>query len=148
MDEKQLFSLIRQVADMAFEYSSPDTGSERWLEDRRKENVNPFYSQTESGLFLELYYGIPGRIWTPWGQWDCWGSSSGGWGDVMSKFLERLGAVEHIPLRRSKMGEFGPVFALTEVDGVALPPAVIRAHDEFIEYKDARAAWENLEQQV
>jgi hypothetical protein len=45
------------------------------------------------------------------------------------------------------MGVFGPVYALTSVDGVTLPPAVERKHDQYIEYEDANAAWKTLMQQ-
>lgn len=144
MDETRLFKLVRQVADLAFEYGSPDIGSDLWLEDRRNEEVNPRYHQAESGLFLELYYGIPGSIWTPWGNWNCWGSGSGNWNDAIQELLKRLGAVEHIPLKRSLMGEIGPVYALTSVHGVPLPPAVERRRDEHLTYEKVMEAWRSL----
>lgn len=144
MDENSLFALVCKVADLAFEYASPEVMSDLWLEDRRGEEVNPFYSQTESGIFLELYYGQPGSIWTPWGKWNCWGSGAGYWDEVMPEFLQRLGAVEHTPLSRTSMGEFGPVYKLTCVDGIALPDAVKREQDAYLDYKDAKEAWSKL----
>jgi hypothetical protein len=144
MDNRQLFRLIREIADMAYDYANSTTGLPLVLSDYRGESVNPFYYQTESGLFLELYYGKPSKIWTPWGSWRCWGSGEEEWGNVMSQFLQRLGAVEHQPLSRTHAGEFGPVYAITSVDGVPLPRATERAHGQYMAYEDAKAAWQSM----
>jgi len=143
MTDKELFAAIRKIADMAYEYASADVGGEPWLEDRRGERVNPYYNQTESGVFLEMYYGIPGKLWTPWGSWNCWGSGSG-YGGEYDRMLERLGAVEHTPETISTMGVFGPVYALTSVDGDPLPEAVVRDRQKFIDSKAIDAAWETM----
>ncbi len=144
MDDKQLRKIAKRVAGMAYEYASPSTGAERWLEDRRKEEVNPLDNQTKSGLFLSLYYGEPGSIYTPWGEWNCWGSGSGSWNEVMPKFLQSLGAFEAIPLKRTDIGEFGPVYAITSVDGISLPEAVLRDKGDYLEYDEAIRLWKSL----
>jgi len=145
MNDKQLLRLAKKVANIAYEYASPKTGSDIWLQDRRKEEVNPFYHQTKEGLFLCLYYGQPGSIYTPWGEWNCWGSGSGDWTGAMPQFLQRLGAVEAESLKRTSMGEFGPVYAIMRVDEVSLPTPVMREHDEFLEYDDAKKAWKRAQ---
>lgn len=145
MDEKQLFDLVQKIAVMAYDYATPvPAQGGLWLEDNRAAVIVPSHFQTSSGLFLELYYRIPGKIWTPWGVWSCWGSGVGWDNETMSKFLARLGAVEYMTLTLSSLGEFGPVYALTSVDGVPLPPAIERPRDKYMKYEDAMAAWEAL----
>lgn len=61
----------RKIADIVFEYFA--TGASHaspYLEDRRRETPNSFYNQTAQGFFLELYYGLPSKLWTPWGTGD------------------------------------------------------------------------------
>lgn len=149
MTDEELFDLAQKVSLIPYAYASGNSGgnSKLWLEDRRRESVNPYYNQTESGLFLEVYYGIPGHIWTPWGQWNCWGSGSGlgrHWDDAMSKILNILGAVMYKPLKRNYIGDFGPVYKITSVCGIKLPPAVVRHPDSFLEYEVAKETWSKL----
>lgn len=147
-DEKRtLFAAARKIADIVFEYASPDVHrslEDIWLEDRRQEGVNPFYSQTTSGLFLELYYGQPAEVWTPWGKYGFGGSGSGSWREAMPKLLERLGATVHIEEYNDQMGTHGPVYAIHSVDGQPLPEPVAARHDDFMEYEVARDEWKSL----
>lgn len=148
MSDFQLYLAIRRIADMAYDYATPEPASDDrekpWLNDRRDGGINPFYSQTENGIFLELYYGIPGKIWTPWGYYDCWGSGSGCWGEKMDRFLERLGATVFREKAVSSMGEFGPIYALHRVDELILPPPEARQSSNKLSYDQARSEWAEL----
>lgn len=142
-----LYTLTRKVADIVFEYAATSyktLGDKPFMEDRRNEEVNPYYNQTADGLYLELYYGQPLRIWTPWGQWGFGGSGGGWWDTTLPIILERLGATMYQELRRSQMGEFGPVYALYKVDEVALPKPFELDNAAYTPYDKVEAAWGEL----
>jgi hypothetical protein len=137
----------RKIADLSYEFASPSVKKEPWLGDRRDEGVNPFYNQTETGLFLEMYYGIPGKIWTPWGCWGCWGSGTG-WDKKMTEaFLERLGATMYQQERYVEGacgGVIGPVYAVHRVDDMLLPDPVVRNRKKYLSYEQAKEEWGRL----
>lgn len=83
----------------------------------------------------------------PWGKWGFGGSGSGSWDDILPNLLERLGATIHQPLRHSRMGEFDPVYALHQIDGVVLPEPVELDNSAYTTYEEVRKAWEELEGQ-
>lgn len=146
--DAEFYQLTRKVADIIFtlieaETSDPN-GYRSNMEDRRNERANPFYNQTADGLFLELYYGMPSSLWTPWGKWDFGGSGGGCWNTLLPLILERFGATLHQPLRRSSMGEFGPVYALHKVSDTPLPNPIELDNAAYASYEDSRAAWEEL----
>lgn len=142
----QLYMAARAVADLVYKYASPKVSvvDGIWLEDRRDEEVNPYYSQTDSGLFLELYYGQPGNIHTPWGKWNCWGSGCGSWEEKMPELLERLGATVHKELVHNSQGEFGPIYALHRIGDLILPDPAIRVRGEELSYETAKAEWKKF----
>lgn len=145
IEDYEIYVAVRRVADIVFEYASPDVGTKGiWLEDRRNESVNPYYDQTESGLFLEFYYGQPSKVWTPWGYYGFSGSGSGWWNEETPKILERLGAILFSPEQNTKAGTIGPVYALHRVDGVQLPEPKLRERQNYLEYEVAKRAWENM----
>lgn len=139
---QETFAAMRRIADMAYDFWSPDPkGSGPWLQDRRNEKVNPYYHQTTGGLFIIQYYGIPGSIWTPWGEWNCWGCGTGA-ERLFAEFLDAVGDVRlHQALQVNSMGEFGPVYSVHRVEDVELPEPVDRPRDEFIDYEDANRLW-------
>ena len=145
IEDYEIYVAVRRVADIVFEYASPDVGTKGiWLEDRRNESVNPYFDQTESGLFLEFYYGHPSKVWTPWGYYGFSGSGSGRWDEETPKILERLGAILFSPEQDTKAGVIGPVYALLRVDGVQLPEPKLRKPQNYLEYEVAMRAWENM----
>lgn len=135
LTEREAISKIRTMV-FAVGECSPDLYMQR-----RTDSPNPFYRQTSSGLFLEIYYGMPSTLWTPWGKLEIGGSGHGNWDSAVATILPRLGAVAHAPLTSTAMGEFGPVYALTRVDGSELPEPVLRHRSEFLSYENALAAW-------
>lgn len=153
-----LYALTRKVADIIFEHAiseyailrfgDPNRLDKPYMEDRRKEGANPFYNQTADGLYLELYYGMPSSLWTPWGKWRFGGSGSGScWENILPSVLKRFGATLHQPLRTNTMGVFGPVYALHKVDDTPLPDPVELDNAAYASYEDSRVAWEELTKQ-
>ncbi|HBI33732.1 MAG TPA: hypothetical protein DEA43_00125 [Candidatus Moranbacteria bacterium] len=142
----QLYMAARAIADLVYEYASPEVSGVDgiWLEDRRAEGVNPYCSQTSSGLFLELYYGQPGSIHTPWGKWNCWGSGCGSWEEKIPELLKRLDATVYKELVRNSQGEFGPIYALHRIGNLILPDSVAKTRNEELSYETAKAEWKRL----
>lgn len=135
------YALTRKAADIIFSSGGPP------MEDRRKDGANPYYCQTADGLYLELYYGMPASLWTPWGEWRFSGSGCGSWENILPSLLERFGATLHQPLRTSTMGEFGPVYALHKIDDMPLPDPIELNKAAYASYKDSKAAWKELTEQ-
>lgn len=151
LENFDLYQMVRKIGDLIFEYATPDHKTDRdhkpWLEDRRNEEANPFYDQSESGLFLELYYGQPSHLHTPWGKCNIGGSGSGQWDDILPKILDRLDATMHQELVRTWLGDIGPVYALHAVDGTPLPEPVELPQEKYASYKEVRTAWKTLTEQ-
>jgi len=145
-EDFRIFLAARKIADLSYEFASPSTKGNPWLDDRRDEGVNPYYNQTETGLFLEMY-SIPGKIWTPWGSWGCWGSGTG-WDKKMTEaFLERLGATiyqEEKYVEGAFGGVYGPVYAVHRVDDIQLPDPVARNKKEYLSYEQSDHEWKKL----
>lgn len=150
MNNKQLFDVAHEVADFIFAQLAvrnkhrPDH-DKLYMEDRRKESVNPFYNQMTQGLALEMYYGMPSRIWTPWGQWGFGGSGMGSFDAFVELLLPQLGGEVLVPLVANSMGEFGPTYGITKIGSMALPqPIVCAKRDEFMVYERARDIWQEM----
>lgn len=150
-EDYRLYRAIRRIADFTFERlairdGSSLAGSDKtlWLEDRRNESVNPFYDQMESGLILQMYYSLPGKIHTPWGYWGFTGSGSGPGGGFEPVITDIIAATE-ARLEREKVinstGQFGPWYALRKIDDFVLPPAIRRAQKDYIPYEQAKDIW-------
>jgi len=124
-----------------------------WLEERR-DSPNPYYSQTKTGLFLELYYGLPNTLWTPWGKYKIGGSGSGSgneWGLVVSELCDRFGAILVVEKRYVNGpfgGEYGPIYSLSKVDDLILPPAKALSRDLFVEYGESKRQWQDMEDRL
>lgn len=140
-----LYCTIRQIADLVFAKlvkhngsTDPSSPHDLWLEDRRGESVNPFYGQTSRGLFLEMYYGLPSTLHTPWGKWGFVGSGSGDFTVMVQDLLGELGPVYTAsPKKITDMGEFGPVYS---IKGLAqhLDPV------DYLHYDAANDIWDEM----
>ena len=86
MDERSLYEAAREVADLVHAVAA-ETGVS--MDDSREDKVNPFDNQTSDGLFLEFYYSIPSRLWTPWGKWN-FGGGGGGGPDSFAKLAKHV----------------------------------------------------------
>lgn len=138
-----LYCQIRAIADLIFTILAQHgggsaAGSSPWLEDRRKESVNPFYFQTDHGLFLEMYYDLPSTIHTPWGKWGFGGSGSGRMELIVNDLLVALAPVSvQMPKKVNNWGEFGPIYS---IKGSGLH----RKQANYIPYETAHAIWDEM----
>jgi hypothetical protein len=140
LHDLERYTQARKIADLVFQYTSEDSQ----VDDRREEEANPYYNQTHRGFFLEQYYGLPNKIWTPWGEYGFGGSGSGWDKKTLDKILQRLGATLHKPLKREEYGEVGPIYALHKIDDIELPDPVERPRKAYIPYKESKDAWRKL----
>lgn len=129
----QEITAARKIADLILDELVPgrldgDNFTDPAMEDRRDVAPNPYTYQTETGLGLELYYGMPSRIHTPVGVWRIGGSGSGDFTRVISTLTERLGLEVIAPLERTSNGLYGPFYAITRLDGEPLPPLKYRTN--------------------
>ncbi len=113
------------------------------------EKVNPFYGQTEQGLFLEYSHGHPRKVWTPWGYWQfAWRVSYSGdpWSTILPRILERLGATLFMPERygQYEYGKVGPIYAIHRVDEIELPEPKVREDQNYLAFEAVNAAWNNM----
>ena len=129
--DAEFFALMRRVADIVFEYAVIQRSSggifqgDFQMEDLRNlSQGNPFYRQTADGLFLELCYGTPSKLWTPWGLWEFSTVCTGSWDAILPAFLERFGATLYQPIWTDSMIKYGPVYSLHRVDEAILPDPV------------------------
>lgn len=150
------YKAVRALADLVFAEFHKAGGSTNagasaaaWLEDRRYQSVNPFYNQMASGLVLELYYGLPAQIHTPWGEWAITGSgsSSGDW-FWFDRLVETIAKQTDATLAQAEriddMGHHGPWFAIGCVGDYKCGPSVTRKPSDYLTYEAARDAWEAM----
>ena len=149
IEDDQLYFAVRKIADIFFEEIERFDKENLISIEKRDDGVNPFYNQTESGLFVEYYYGHPSKIWTPWGYFQFTGSVSyrgdAPWKEILEAFLQRLGATLFIPEQRKSYGMVGPVYAIHKVDDLDLPESKVRENQNFLEYNVSKKAWEAME---
>lgn len=117
--------------------------------------VNPYYSRTTTGLYLQFYYGYPSKLWTPGGRWDFVGSTVTPGGvnkdDLVEPFMIRLTTSLHQPITQDRWGCYGPVYAIHQIEGedVETPGAVTEfTRDGYLDMKQAWAAlaeWETAD---
>lgn len=144
MTEAELFRLLRKIAEMLRSYTKD---GKRSIGDSSKDWLNPFSYQTESGLYLELYFSTPYRIWTPWGAVTLT-NVHGDWFTILPDLLQRLGAEMYRPIRRGKNDQDGPVYKLTKVDEIQLPPAIECDPAHLKRSSLMLIAWEGLKRQT
>lgn len=153
IEDDELFNAVMKIVNIYFEeIKKGDVDELINISPWEDKDVNPFYSQTDSGLFIEYYYGHPSKIWTPWGYFQMCGSvisrGDAPWEKILDSFLERLGATLFIPERQEEYGTVGPVYALHRVDDIELPEPREREKQNYLEYDTAKKAWENMTERV
>lgn len=150
IEDDNLYAAVRRVSDIFFEEIRKADKEGKIHASFGDEGVNPFYDQTNSGLFLEYYYGHPSKVWTPWGYWQfVWGmsySSDAPWDSILSNVLQRLGATEFMPEQNLSYGTVGPVYAIHRVEDMELPEPKVRERQNYLEYEVVKKAWDNMTQ--
>ena len=143
MDKVSLFIAIRQIADYICDLVEATPGVT--LGDRRmSDTANPYYHQSETGLFLEMYYGTPSSIWTPWGKWGFGGGGSGDHDVVLPQLIEHLGLEVYTAEYNNSQGTYGPVYKITKFGDLILPEATVRDKDQYMSYEDSKEEWKVL----
>jgi hypothetical protein len=149
-EKRRTYAAARAIKDHFFAVAKPilfDGEPDRGVGNM----VNPFYDRTQSGLFVEVYYGAAPEIWTPWGRWNFRTKGTSGtsreYAAVMDAFLARVKTTVHEAQKTTRIGEHGPVYAVVSVDGCdPLPPAIVAARDQFDDgrYEELSAEWKAL----
>lgn len=149
MDEQKykLFCAARRIADIVFELIASDSelDEDLFLDDTRSEGLFNSSNQTEEGLYLELYYGLPSRLRTPWGTWKFGGSGGGGMRKILETLLSRFEAAIYLPKTSDSNGDYGQVYALHKVDGEPLPEPKARERSAYMTHEEADREWKKME---
>lgn len=119
--------------------------------DHRAGGINPYFNRTESGLYLEFYYGYPSKIWTPGGEWSMTGSTTTPGGvdreALVEPFMRRLTAFVYEPGHQGRWGYHGPVYGILAIDGHPVElPGVVTPHPRLVDYLDVKDEWADLAQ--
>lgn len=147
VEEYKLFCAVKRVAETFFE-EVERVNDPHLRVHKVNDSVNPFYDQTESGIFLEYYYSSPHKLWTPWGSYQFSGSlsySGDPWSKILPRFLKRVGAEIYEPEKNLSYGTVGPVYALHSLDDKPLPQPKLRPAGTKISYDNAKEVWAKFE---
>lgn len=133
---KNVFRARKEIYDMLMELGVSSV--------RSKDDVNPFYNQItdNGGIGLEFYYGKPSKLYTPLGYIDITCNFTCGGDDdvIVKRLISDYGAVLVRELKITNMGEFGPVYAITQLPWTdeKLPVFEYRKRQEYIPYEEAK----------
>lgn len=142
----ELYVATRRIGDIVHEVAREIShkADTLYIEDRRRENVNPYYNQSETGLFLDFSYGVVHSVWTPWGEWVFRGNTMSD-GETQRRLtkgvMEKLETTEYRPQINNEQGSFGPTYGVLKVEGVRLPQPVIRPSNAYLTRDAAHKTW-------
>jgi hypothetical protein len=149
MNDEEMVATCYGIAESVFELIRLEKKSDRfismddWRNPEKSGGVNPYWNQTGRGLFLECYYGLPNKLWTPLGQWNFGGSGSGRFDSVESGIVRLTRATVHVAGHYNpNIGEIGPIYALHSWMGKDLPDPIERNKSEYIESSQANLRWD------
>lgn len=139
LSDAEKMSLMRHVKHLAQVYDEYVNDPYDTSASYRAGGVNALNNQTLNGLYLEFYYGLPSKIWTPWGYWH-FAAAQAGQTDLKG-FMSRLTVREHVP-EQIEWGHYGPIYAVLAVDGEELPEPILPVDKrQFLDYDTAKAEW-------
>ena len=98
-----------------------DDDNHAWYSGKESERINPFWNRTIQGVGLEMYYGLPSNLWTPFGQITIFGGGSGWWKDWLNHMGKHTTYNMHQGLIVSDMGEYGPVYEIRSIGDIQIP---------------------------
>jgi hypothetical protein len=148
----ELYVATRRIGDIVLKAAHRIKTTDKYFsaEDRRNEGVNPYYNQTETGLYLDFSYRSPHKVWTPWGEWGFVGSVGSGGDDLKRWSEDVLGRLETKLFRpeiNNEQGSFGPTYAVHKIGDNQLPEPKIRPNNSYLPYKTANKIWEDYTSQ-
>lgn len=100
---------------------------------------SPSYNQTQEGLILEEYFGIPLKMHTPYGQWTILKRAGGNWRKVMEAIKAPLGL--EVFMGKSDY-ELGPYWAITKWQELKMHSPVYRDPFEYLSHTQVKAVWQ------
>ena len=96
------------------------------------EGIDPFNCQTECGLFLEEYNGMPCYIYTPLGRWkimDRTTANGNEWNKIMENLKNNIELELFIPkikVNTCWTGIIGPIWKIIRFNNQILPISILR----------------------
>tara|TARA_B100000575_G_scaffold294519_2_gene311038 strand:+ start:2302 stop:2787 length:486 start_codon:yes stop_codon:yes gene_type:complete len=97
-------------------------GVQNWWKGHYPSNgPDPYRGQTEKGLILEEYYGMPYYIHTPIGSWSILGSGTGDYKELMNTLKKDLSLVLFKEVVNNNWGIIGPYWKITKFNGFNFP---------------------------
>ena len=123
-------------------YSGDEHDVRSWWKGHYEPGPNPYYYQTESGIFIEESVdGSPSYLWTPLGRWTVLGSISYGKQSdieaIRQKLFKYVQVEEFAPVPTCKYPDRGVIWKVKGYNGITLPDAIPKSKD-FISYNDAK----------
>jgi hypothetical protein len=120
-----------------------------YWESHFKDGPNSGFNQTESGLFLEEYYGTPSRIFTNIGSWNIVGSSGckgngGGWKNIIKILQGSLDLELHKEMVVNNFGCFGPIWKIKSFNGITLDDPLLKEYRDYNDYSESKDIWNNF----
>jgi|SaaInlV_150m_DNA_4_1039716.scaffolds.fasta_scaffold22847_2 hypothetical protein len=130
-------------------YDSPDFKISSHWQGHYPSGPNPYYFQTEQGLFLEeTPCGSLSYIWTPLGRWTILGSifteDRGAINKLRNKLFEYVKVKEYLPMPDCKYPNRGVVWKIKGYKRISLPEAISKISGEFIKYSDAKKMFDTF----
>lgn len=140
-----LYKATRRVADIIFEHAAPRFGDSHpyrpFLLDSRDQEPNPYHNRTVRSLCLEFFCRAPVALWTPWGEWRFGTYVGDSWELITEELLQKFFAVPHAPSRMVNHVEYGPVYALRNVDQRSFPTPTFDGASRYATSDEARRSW-------
>jgi hypothetical protein len=96
-------------------------------------------AQTKNGLILEVYYGMPSFIHTPYGRWKILGNGSGAWQPVIEALKSSLD-LEKISKVPDK-NKYGQLWAIRKWNNIRLDPPFFCSKQERTSVKKVAQVW-------
>ena len=129
-------------------YDSPEFKISSHWQGHYPSGPNPYYFQTEQGLFLEeTSCGSLSYIWTPLGRWTILGSIFIEDHDAIKKLREKLfkyiKVEEYLPMANCKYAESGAVWKIKGYKSISLPEPIIK-NSKYTTYSDAKKIFETF----
>jgi len=143
--DPEVYKQLQMVAECILSFSpkeQPWTNT-IWMEDARwNEPYLDDWSRTQQGFLLEICYGQPSMLWTPWGQWSFGGAGCGDWKPTFPKVVKRLGLTRWRPMEETDGVTRGPWYGVHKVDDLELAePKLPEFTLVYPQASEIRAAW-------
>lgn len=148
------YAQMRKILDVVSEYVTvvPKYAKGKPYVELGQVDVNPYYNQTVSGMYMWIESGIARDLWTPWGLMSlCTPYDSGdlAWQGVTAELIRRFGAVPSDAISagvypRDPSAPKGLLYGLHAIDGEALPYPIALPYEGFASYVNCEMVFDDL----